>query len=63
MLFVLAEVVLGLFVVFLIGFVISVVLETVKLLRNPIPRMCNNDKRFSEIANKYLHEMYSIKTR
>lgn len=44
-------------------FVVKIITETVKLRRNPIPKMQNHDKRFSEIKNEYLHKMYSIKLR
>lgn len=47
----------------IIGFAVKLITEAVKLQRNPIPRMQNHDKRFSEIDNEYLHEMYSVKLR
>lgn len=43
--------------------IIIIVSEIIKLLNNPIPRTQNHDKRFSEIKNEYLHEMYDIKSR
>lgn len=57
------NVVLFLITCVMIGFIVVAVLETVKLKRNPIPRMQNHDKRFSEIDNEYLHEMYMVKLR
>lgn len=57
------NVVLFLITCVMIGFIVLAVLETVKLKRNPIPRMQNHDKRFSEIDNEYLHEMYMVKLR
>lgn len=44
-------------------FVEKLVAEAVKLQNNPIPRMQNHDKRFFEIKNEYLHEMYKVKLR
>lgn len=57
------NVILFLITCVLIGFVAEIVLEIIKLQRNPIPRMQNHDKRFSEIDNEYLHEMYIVKLR
>lgn len=37
--------------------------EIIKQFRNPIPKMHNHDKRFIEITNEYVHEMYSVKLR
>lgn len=40
-----------------------IVSEMVKLIRNPVPRTQNHDKRFSEIKNEYIQEMYSVESR
>lgn len=44
----------------LVGSIISI-LEAVKEKRNPIPKMINHDKRFSEINNIYTHNMFDVK--
>lgn len=40
-----------------------IITEAVKLIRNPVPRMQNHDKRFSEIGNAYIQEMYQVESR
>lgn len=40
-----------------------IVAEAVKLIRNPVPRTQNHDKRFSEIENEYIQEMYLVESR
>lgn len=60
---------IAVFMLFALIFIVMVICagmifaETIRQLRNPIPKMHNHDKRFLEIKNEYLHEMYSVKSR
>lgn len=38
-------------------------IDLIKLRRNPMPKLINTGTRFIKIENKYLHEMFSVKTR
>lgn len=40
-----------------------IVTEAVKLIRNPVPRTQNHDKRFSEIKIEYIQEIYVLESR
>lgn len=53
---------LGTFIfIFTIVSVILIFCEEKKLRINPIPKLKNNDRRFTEIQSKYCHKVYSVK--
>lgn len=60
---ILVNIVLGILFLGIVLSVVYMIREMRKMAYNPIPKMQNNDKRFLQIKNEYLHEMYSIKTR
>lgn len=57
---------IGIGTLFLIIVIIAmtvIITEAVKLIRNPVPRTQNHDKRFSEVKNEYIQKMYQVESR
>lgn len=46
--------------IFSIVYIVSMLIENEMRKRNPIPKQDNSDKRFSEVRNIYVHEMYRV---
>lgn len=57
---------IGIGTLLLIAVIVAVtviVVEAVKLVRNPVPRTQNHDKRFSEVKSERIQKMYQVESR
>lgn len=57
---------IGIGILLLLAVIIAaavIVAEAVKLIRNPVPRTQNHDKRFSEVKNEYIQKIYQVESR